>query len=75
MIVCSCRAVSDREIRMAAEAGRSLSEIVRSTGATTDCGCCAQAVERIVRISRPRRAAPLATDTTADGAPAAGIAA
>ena len=74
MIVCSCRAVSDREIRMAAEAGRSLDEIVRVTGATTDCGCCAGAVERIVRISRPRAAATEAGGPGAGGS-AAGVAA
>ena len=60
MIVCSCRAVSDREIRMAAEAGRSFQEIARSTGATTDCGCCRDAVERIVAIARPCRDVPCA---------------
>jgi len=69
MIVCSCRAVSDRELRMAAEAGRSLREIVRSTGATTDCGCCAESVERIVSSSRPCRAEPCT------GCPNAGLAA
>jgi bacterioferritin-associated ferredoxin len=58
MIVCSCRAVSDRELRMAAEAGRTLPEIVRSTGATTDCGCCHETVERIVAASRPCREEP-----------------
>ena len=51
MIVCSCHAVSDRELRMAAEAGRSLGEIVRVTGATTDCGCCAR-VGRAYRDGR-----------------------
>jgi bacterioferritin-associated ferredoxin len=60
MIVCSCRAVSDRELRMAAEAGRSLGEIVRVTGATTDCGCCADSVERIVQAARPCRDVPCA---------------
>ncbi len=60
MIVCSCRAISDREIRMAAEAGRSLAEIVRLTGATTDCGCCRESVERIVAAARPCRDVPCA---------------
>ena len=58
MIVCSCRVVSDCELRMAAEAGRSLPEIVRSTGAGADCGCCAESVERIVAAARPCRATP-----------------
>jgi bacterioferritin-associated ferredoxin len=60
MIVCSCRAVSDREIRAAAEAGRPLREIVQATGATTDCGCCHDTVERIVAAARPCRDVPCA---------------
>ncbi len=60
MIVCSCRVVSDRELRMAAEAGRSLREIVRVTGAGTDCGCCRVQVERIVHAARPCRDVPCA---------------
>ncbi len=48
MIVCSCRAVSDRELRSAAEAGCSLEEVVRTTGVTTDCGCCIDTVARLV---------------------------
>jgi bacterioferritin-associated ferredoxin len=58
MIVCSCRAVSDRELRQAAEAGRSLGEVVRVTGAGTDCGCCVDTVERIVAAARPCRSTP-----------------
>jgi bacterioferritin-associated ferredoxin len=46
MIVCLCRAVSDRAIRSAA-AGRNLDEVVRATGAGSDCGCCAEEVARI----------------------------
>ena len=69
MSVCSCRAVSDRELRMAAEAGRSLPDIVRVTGATTDCGCCSESVERIVATARPCRPAPCT------GCPNAGLAA
>ncbi|MEI7703455.1 MAG: (2Fe-2S)-binding protein [Deltaproteobacteria bacterium] len=52
MIVCSCRAVSDRELRRAAEAGRPLAEVLRVTGAGTDCGCCRASVERIVADRR-----------------------
>jgi bacterioferritin-associated ferredoxin len=69
MIVCSCRAVSDRELRVAAEAGRSFKEIVRSTGAGTDCGCCAESVERIVAGARPCRPVPCT------GCPSTGLAA
>jgi bacterioferritin-associated ferredoxin len=39
--VCHCRAVSDREIREAVEAGhRTVEELGRSCGAGTDCGGC-----------------------------------
>jgi bacterioferritin-associated ferredoxin len=69
MIVCSCNVVTDRELRMAAEAGRSLPEIVRVTGAGADCGCCADAVERIVTSARPCR------DTPCTGCPNAHLAA
>jgi len=58
MIVCSCHAVSDREIHRALEAGRSLEEVVRLTGATTDCGCCAEAVKRIAAATSPCRSTP-----------------
>ena len=58
MIVCSCRAVSDRELRRAAEAGRSLEEVVRATGVTTDCGCCAEDVRRIMAPPRACRPVP-----------------
>jgi bacterioferritin-associated ferredoxin len=58
MIVCSCRAVSDRELHRAALAGRSLDEVVRLTGATTDCGCCEETVRRIVAAPRPCRSTP-----------------
>ena len=58
MIVCSCRAVSERELRQAVEAGRSLADVVRLTGATADCGCCTAAVERIFSARRPCRATP-----------------
>jgi len=58
MIVCSCRAVSDRQLHSAAVAGRSLAEVVRVTGATTDCGCCAESVARIISAPRPCRSTP-----------------
>jgi bacterioferritin-associated ferredoxin len=48
MIVCSCRAISDRELREAAQAGLSHAEIVAQTGAGTDCGCCCEDVADIL---------------------------
>ncbi len=57
MIVCLCRAVSDHAIRSAA-AGRTLDEVVRATGAGSDCGCCSEEVARIA--AGPCRAEPCA---------------
>jgi bacterioferritin-associated ferredoxin len=74
MIVCSCHAVSDREIHRAVASGRSLDEVVQLTGVTTDCGCCGEAVERIVSAARPCRTAPCAGCPNASPA-AAGLAA
>ncbi len=54
---------------MAAEAGRTLEEIVRVTGAGNDCGCCRASVERIVADARSCRPVPCA------GCPGSGIAA
>jgi bacterioferritin-associated ferredoxin len=48
MITCSCRAVSDRTIRAAAAAGLGVAEVRRTTGAGSDCGCCIDAVSRLV---------------------------
>ena len=54
MIVCSCRAVSDRSLREAAAHGLSHREVVARTHAGTDCGRCSKAVARIVaESSRP----------------------
>ncbi len=58
MIVCSCRAVSDRELRDAAQTGLSPAEIVARTGAGTDCGCCRDEVADILsRAAGPCRGA------------------
>lgn len=58
MIVCLCRAVSDRSIRAAAAVGLTLDEIGRVTGAGADCGCCTDAVARIVAEPGPCKAEP-----------------
>jgi bacterioferritin-associated ferredoxin len=58
MIVCSCHAVSERELREAAHAGQTPDEIVSQTGAGSDCGCCAEAVADILsRAAGPCRGA------------------
>lgn len=59
MIVCLCKAVSDRAIRTARDAGASTLEAVRvATGAGSGCGCCHGVVERI--LAEPCRAVPCA---------------
>jgi bacterioferritin-associated ferredoxin len=52
MYVCHCRAVSDRTIRAAVEAGdRTVEELGRSCGAGTDCGGCH---ELLAELLEPR---------------------
>ena len=52
MIICSCRAVSDRALRDAAAAGLSRAQVAHATGAGTDCGHCRDAVADIVAEAR-----------------------
>lgn len=41
MIICVCKAVGERTLRDAIRAGaRSIAELARQTGASTDCGTC-----------------------------------
>jgi bacterioferritin-associated ferredoxin len=49
VIVCHCRATSDREIRRAVRNGAvSLHEVSRACGAASGCGGCAEAVHEII---------------------------
>ena len=48
MIVCSCYAVSDTQVRHLAEAGASMQEISRRTAVGTACGCCVPQVREVV---------------------------
>ncbi|HAQ24232.1 MAG TPA: [Fe-S]-binding protein [Acidimicrobiaceae bacterium] len=49
MIVCHCRAVSDRVIEAAALAGaRAVAEVTDLCAAGGDCGACYQVIERLV---------------------------
>ena len=57
MIVCLCHAVSDRTLRdLAAEVPAD--EVVRITKAGTGCGCCTDAVARLLEAAGPCRAEP-----------------
>jgi bacterioferritin-associated ferredoxin len=50
MIVCHCRAVSDREIRCAVREGAvGCAGVTRKCGAAGDCGGCSGLVEQIVK--------------------------
>ena len=54
MIVCSCRLVSDRLIRQRIDAGAStVDEVLRQTGAGSDCGACLLDIRRMLRGERP----------------------
>jgi bacterioferritin-associated ferredoxin len=49
MFVCHCRAVSDRAVRAAVEAGdRTIEELGRSCGAGTDCGGCHEVLAELL---------------------------
>ncbi|WP_242340509.1 MULTISPECIES: bacterioferritin-associated ferredoxin [Anaeromyxobacter] len=72
MIVCICRAVSDRAIRAARDAGAASVEAVgAATGAGTCCGCCRGSIARI--LAEPCRAPCVAVqdreDTSAETVP------
>ncbi|MEQ1506236.1 MAG: (2Fe-2S)-binding protein [Myxococcota bacterium] len=66
MILCSCRAVSDRVIRrVVADGARSVREVARATGAGTCCGSCLRDVAAIVRAADRTEAADEARLTLA----------
>jgi bacterioferritin-associated ferredoxin len=53
MYVCICKAVSDREIRRAADNGaRELRDLREQLGVATGCGQCAREARRLLRACR-----------------------
>lgn len=55
VIVCLCRAVSDRTVRLAAQDGaRSLKQVAAACGAGRGCGSCHGAIEEIIRTTEAR---------------------
>ncbi len=74
MIVCLCRAVSDRAIRAARDAGAgSIAAVGAATGAGTCCGCCRGTIAAILaepRVGVPCAAAPRGVQTPRADAPA-----
>ena len=54
MYVCGCRAVTDREVHDAVQAGaRSAAEVAERCGAGSRCGNCVDLVLAVVEASRP----------------------
>lgn len=73
VIVCHCRVVSDRDVRIVAERGaRTTGEACRATGAGSGCGTCVFSVKAILdeHVARERSLpeAILQTLTEVDGA-------
>ncbi len=52
MIVCSCYAISDKELREAAASGVTLKEIEAEIGAGTECGVCRPDIVKIFAAQR-----------------------
>lgn len=48
MIVCHCRALSDRTIRAAIQGGEDAEDLVRRCGAGGKCGGCLPALRRLI---------------------------
>lgn len=73
MIVCICRAVSDRAIRAARDGGAgSVEAIGAATGAGTCCGCCRGTIAGILaepRAAAPGGAGPSRADAAAEAVP------
>ena len=54
MYVCGCRAVTDREVHRAVEAGaRSAAEVAEHCGAGSRCGSCVDLVLAVIEASTP----------------------
>ena len=53
MYVCVCNAITDKQIRKAAESGvRNVRDLQRQLGVATGCGSCVEAASDILRESR-----------------------
>lgn len=73
MIVCICKAVSDKRIRRAASDGiTSLRELSRETGLGTCCGKCVPQAREVLAASVSSQPMPLA-DLLASGLATAGL--
>ena len=62
MYVCICNAITDKQIRQAAESGvRSLWELQKELGVASNCGKCGEMAAAIIRDTKatPQRAKPV----------------
>ena len=49
MIICICKAIGERTLRDAIRSGaRSVDDLAHATGASTDCGTCAEHLQEIL---------------------------
>ena len=56
MYVCICNAITDKQIRQAAESGvRDLWGLQRELGVAAGCGSCTEMASEILRESQPRQ--------------------
>ena len=59
MYVCVCQAVTDRQIREAAESGaRTLKDLRRDLGVTRDCGRCASCAHECLKVAHAGQQKP-----------------
>ena len=59
MIICVCKAIGEHALREAIRAGaRTIPELARKTGVTTDCGTCK---EHIIELLAEELAPPVAS--------------
>ena len=60
MYVCICNAITDKQIRQAAEAGvRDLWQLQRELGVASNCGACKEMAVQILRESAETTAQPM----------------
>jgi bacterioferritin-associated ferredoxin len=56
MYVCICNAITDKQIRQAAESGvANLWELQKELGVASNCGSCKEAAAQILQENRPTR--------------------
>ena len=54
MIVCVCKRISDRQIQERAQQGQDFEEISFELGVATQCGCCRECAQALVKQCQSR---------------------